>query len=315
MVSVIVPLFNKAPYVLRALDSIARQTYTDFEVIVVDDGSTDGGEALVAAFDDPRVRLVKQSNAGPGAARNRGIAAARSTLLAFLDADDEWQPTFLARSLALLDAHPQAAAISSAAVRDPPGCSTVEGWRARGLRDGEQRLQSTAPLAFARDFLEFMTWPCACIMRTEVARRFGGYYEHHSTYGEDSYLMLKILLAYPVVVNLEPLAVYHVDASGLNRARKALRGTEAFLQNPSQIYDVCPSELRPLLDQMLAAQARKTACVLTYWGAWREGRALIRRFPCASPWRLPYFLPALIAVNPLGAAASALWRGRTRNSP
>ena len=94
-VSVIIPLYNKEPYVRRALSSIRAQTFEDFEVIVVDDGSTDEGARAVESFDDARVRLVHQQNAGPGAARNRGIAEARGELLAFLDADDEWTPTYL----------------------------------------------------------------------------------------------------------------------------------------------------------------------------------------------------------------------------
>src|SRR5262249_7159571 len=86
-VSIITPLYNKAPYIRRTLDSVAAQTFRDFELIVVDDGSTDGGERLVADYVDERVRLIRQPNAGPGAARNRGIAEARGELLAFLDAD------------------------------------------------------------------------------------------------------------------------------------------------------------------------------------------------------------------------------------
>src|SRR5947209_3795753 len=102
-VSVIIPLYNKAPYVRRTLDSVRAQTFADYEVIVVDDGSTDGGAAVVEGFGDPRFRLIAQPNAGPGAARNRGLAEAGGEFVAFLDADDEWLPTFLERSLALLD--------------------------------------------------------------------------------------------------------------------------------------------------------------------------------------------------------------------
>jgi glycosyltransferase involved in cell wall biosynthesis len=312
MVSVIVPLFNKAPYVQRAIDSIVRQTHADFELIVVDDGSTDGGDRLVEAMHDPRLRLIRQSNAGPGAARNTGIAAASGSLLAFLDADDEWMPTFLERNVALIEAEPQAAAIASAFVRDPPGVSTAALWERRGLRQGGYRLEPQMSPAFVVQLLAFMCWPCALIMRSEVVRRFGGFYEHRCTYGEDSHLMLKVMLREQVIVNLESLVVYHVDASALNRAASAPRGVEAFLQDPSELYDICPPELRALLDDVLAARALKTACVLTYWGQWREGRALTRRFSAHSPWRLPFFAPAQLGVNPLGAAAAAAYRSARR---
>jgi glycosyltransferase involved in cell wall biosynthesis len=92
-VSIIIPLYNKAPYVRRALESIAAQSLSDFEVIVIDDGSTDDGAAIVAGYSDARYRLIHQANAGPGAARNTGIAQSRGEFIAFLDADDEWLPS------------------------------------------------------------------------------------------------------------------------------------------------------------------------------------------------------------------------------
>src|SRR5262249_16203983 len=105
-VSVVIPLFNKAPYIQRCLDSVPRPPLHDFEVIVGDDGSTDGGDATVAKYADGRFRVVRQPNAGPGAARNRGIAAAGSEYIAFLDADDAWVPTFLEKNISILDNHP-----------------------------------------------------------------------------------------------------------------------------------------------------------------------------------------------------------------
>lgn len=94
-VSVIIPTFNRLALLREALDSVASQTFRDFEVIVVDDGSTEAiGEGLSSHPTTPRV--VRQSNAGPAAARNRGIAAANADIVAFLDSDDLWLPKKLA---------------------------------------------------------------------------------------------------------------------------------------------------------------------------------------------------------------------------
>jgi glycosyltransferase involved in cell wall biosynthesis len=93
-VSVIVPLYQSRDYVATALDSVLAQTFGDLEVIVVDDGSTDGGDQIVRDYaeDDPRVNYIRQENTGPSAARNAGIAAAQARVVAFLDSDDLWLP-------------------------------------------------------------------------------------------------------------------------------------------------------------------------------------------------------------------------------
>src|SRR5579875_475960 len=104
-ISVVVPLYNKAAYIGRCLDSILAQSFKDFEVIVVNDGSSDGGEARAQEFAarDSRVRLITQANAGPGAARNFGARVAASPLVAFLDADDAWEPDYLRESVSAME--------------------------------------------------------------------------------------------------------------------------------------------------------------------------------------------------------------------
>jgi glycosyltransferase involved in cell wall biosynthesis len=104
---VVIPLYNKQTEIRRSINSVLGQTLAPAEVIVVDDGSTDGGAELVEAIGDPRIRLVRQPNAGVSAARNRGIALARSELIAFLDADDEWMPDHLRAICRLRDSFPQ----------------------------------------------------------------------------------------------------------------------------------------------------------------------------------------------------------------
>lgn len=114
MLSVIIPLYNKAATVERAVRSVLNQTVQDFELIVVNNGSTDRGEEVVKRIQDKRLRLVEQKNLGVSMARNRGIAEARFDYVAFLDADDEWKPTFLETVLALKEHYPDCTVFSTA---------------------------------------------------------------------------------------------------------------------------------------------------------------------------------------------------------
>lgn len=101
-ISVVIPLYNKEKQVGRTLESVLAQTFQDFEVVIVDDGSTDGSAEVVKTFDDPRIRLIRQANAGVSAARNRGIDAARYDYIALLDADDLWEPEYLETQVNLI---------------------------------------------------------------------------------------------------------------------------------------------------------------------------------------------------------------------
>jgi hypothetical protein len=94
-ISIVIPLYNKAALVQRTLRSVLAQGCDDMEILVIDDGSTDGGDEVVRGMLDARIRLIHQENRGVAAARNRGIAEAAADWIAFLDADDEWLPGFL----------------------------------------------------------------------------------------------------------------------------------------------------------------------------------------------------------------------------
>lgn len=113
--SVVIPLYNKAHTIVHTLSTVMRQNYADYEVVIVDDGSTDNGAMLIRShFDDPRIRIIHQENAGVSAARNRGIDEARGEWVAFLDGDDEWHPEYLSIMCCAIEKYPQAVMISSA---------------------------------------------------------------------------------------------------------------------------------------------------------------------------------------------------------
>jgi glycosyltransferase involved in cell wall biosynthesis len=126
-VSVIMPAFNVAPYVGDAIRSALAQTYTDFELIVVDDGSKDQTADVVRqlAREDRRINLVQQPNRGLAGARNTALRAARGAFFALLDSDDLWEPDFLEEQMAILGAHPGVDIVTS------------NGWCLGGVRHGQ----------------------------------------------------------------------------------------------------------------------------------------------------------------------------------
>lgn len=112
--SVVIPLYNKANHIQRAIDSVLNQSIQDFECIVVNDGSTDDSEEAVKNYKDERVKLINQENGGPAAARNRGIKEAKGDFIAFLDADDEWEVEFLNIISGLIAIYPNAGVFATA---------------------------------------------------------------------------------------------------------------------------------------------------------------------------------------------------------
>src|ERR1044072_1794023 len=116
LVSVIIPTYNSARFLAESIQSVLGQSFRDFELIVIDDGSTDNTEAVVAAFPEA-LRYVKKANGGPAAARNFGIREARGDFIAFLDADDFWMSDKLALQVAHFNDHPEYGVVFTGSLR------------------------------------------------------------------------------------------------------------------------------------------------------------------------------------------------------
>jgi glycosyltransferase involved in cell wall biosynthesis len=308
-VTIIIPLYNKAAYIKRALDSVLAQTFTDFELLVIDDGSTDGGGEIVHRCGDARVRLIRQENAGPAHARNRGIDEAGGELVAFLDADDEWTPRYLEHSLATLEsAGPEVACVSSGYLLYPGGRSTQPMWRERGLRDGVYRVTPDMSPQFLVHLLAYIAPPMT-VARTASVRRWGGFCRHGKcVYGEDSYLWLKLMLNEPIAVSLTPMVKVHTECSSLSGNLAKGRPIEPILTHAGDIEEICPPGLRELLKQFFALRAMKTACVMGYWGRWRDGMSLLNRFCRSSAQPRMRHAIARACATPIGSAAGWLCR-------
>ncbi len=225
-VTVIVPLFQKAAHVERALDSVLRQTYQQFEVVVVDDGSTDGGGERVARRGDPRIRVIRQDNRGAAAARNRGVEAARAPLVAFLDADDEWDSDFLDTALALRERCLSAASFGTAyRLRFPEGETRIPKYQGRlpepaggGLIDFFGGAPGNSPLH------------SSCVVVEKAALLSVGGFAEGVDLGEDHDTWLRLALAYPIAWTWCPAATVYLDAQ--NRSDNVMyHGNFPFLES------------------------------------------------------------------------------------
>lgn len=308
-VSIIIPLYNKARFIARALDSIYAQEFQDFEVIVVDDGSTDGSREVVENYGKP-LRLITQPNSGPGAARNRGVEMASGELIAFQDADDEWYPFYLAESVAILDSYGKEVPVVTWNMWiHPKGWSNGRLWTEVGLKDGLFRLTPEMSPRIPVALLATMQAQVTLIRKAAFDRLGGFYSKDRCRYSEDAHLFLKLLMHHSIYLRNKDGAVMDVSASELSGNHRNVRPIEPFLTDPDDILSECPRDLRETLRVVFATRALKTAAVYGYWGHSGEARALLKRFVQASDWRLPFFLPALVGCTPVGGWIGAAARG------
>ena len=202
-VSVVIPLFNKAKYIRRAVDSVTVQTYPHFELLVVDDGSTDGGAPIAAACADSRMRIVAQKRSGVSEARNAGNRQARNSLIAFLDADDEWTPNFLETVMALHRDWPDAGLYATA-------YATEYDRRLRRARiRGITKPRGLIPCYFRSVLGDIPVISSAVMIRRGVFERIG-MFPSGSSLGEDQDMWCRIALKFSVAYCNQVCAIYHL---------------------------------------------------------------------------------------------------------
>lgn len=186
LVSVIIPTYNRAWCLGEAVDSVLAQDFGGFELIAVDDGSTDGTAELLAAYGS-EVIVVSQQNAGVSAARNAGIAAARGELIAFLDSDDLWMPRKLSTQIAFFTSHPHAQI-----------CQTQELWLRHGRRvNPASRHRKPSGMIFEPSIDRCLVSPSAVMLRRELFQRVG-FFDESLPACEDYDLWLRVSCRVPV---------------------------------------------------------------------------------------------------------------------
>ena len=215
-VSVIIPLYNKAPYVAKAIQSVLSQTFTDYELIIVDDGSKDDSAIVArkAIEGHGHCRLLGQENAGVSMARNNGVAASQGGFLCFLDADDWWEPTFLEEMSKMVEEFPEAGIYGAnyTIVNDTKRKTRVADI---GVDEGFEKGYINYCQAYAKTMYMPLWTGAVCVPR-KVFEEMGGFPKGIKL-GEDFLLWIHIAQKHKVAFLNKPLAFYNQDVDGINR--------------------------------------------------------------------------------------------------
>ena len=216
MISVVIPLYNKARSIHDTLQSVCAQTYADFEVLVVNDGSTDEGASIASKYHDARVRVIYKENGGVCSARNRGIEEAKGEYVALLDGDDQWDKDYLAEQVKMIQDFPEAA---------------MWGINFAELNGGKliRKLETDLPDGYRGYVENYFQMPkrvsdlfcsSSVMIRKDVFDEVG-MCDERIRYSEDSDMWFRIIANYPVAFYDKYMVWYLYDAENraMNRTR------------------------------------------------------------------------------------------------
>ena len=247
MFSVVIPLYNKAAYIQKAINSVLKQTFVEFELIIVNDGSTDDSVSKINLFTDKRIKIIHQFNSGVSWARNNGVRNSIFDYIAFLDADDWWDEFFLEKIHLLIQDYSEAAIFGTQyfwvknKIFTPSINNKEKGYR--GFID-----YNTAYL--------YAWWmplsSISVVVRKQAFERLGGFKESLK-FGEDLDLWIRFSLEYKIAYLNEPLAYYNQNVEENSRALGAdkfwtLKEHVLFNQSFLAEYELKSSNLKQLLD-------------------------------------------------------------------
>jgi len=255
--SIVIPLYNKEATVERAIRSALNQIVQDFEIIVVNDGSTDNSARVVEAIGDHRIRLIHQKNQGVSAARNRGIAEAKYDLIAFLDADDEWLLEFLETIRLMVHRYPDCGLYATRYFLQSP-TGKQQPAIVRGIPDAfEGILENYFEIAKRSNPPICSSAACA---RKSVLTQIGGF-PGGVISGEDLLTWARIAARFPVAYSMSCLSIFH--------------------QTPAQICETVPSRVpaeddvvgRELAALLVSVDSDRKTPLRDYCALWHKMRA------------------------------------------
>ena len=252
MISIVIPLYNKEKFIAETIDSVVKQTFIEFELIIVNDGSTDASEGVVKEISDPRIKLISIVNSGVSIARNKGIEQAQFDWVAFLDADDWWAPTFLEEVARAIATFPNESIFASG--RNRVFNNIIDRYEHEYLpKEGTTRLVNYYKTI--TKYLPLINSSNVVIKKALFKNR--GYFKPGQKQHEDHDLWLRLCVNNPVVVINNPLSFYrktetNSGSSGSYDAKDFLM----YLTSISEVYDELSEEnkkyLRSYADRFIA---------------------------------------------------------------
>lgn len=204
MFSVIIPLYNKELSINSTIQSVLDQTFQDFEIVIINDGSTDNGVKIVEAIDDQRIRLIHQSNQGVSSARNKGISEASYEWIAFLDADDNWSEEHLKEVHTLINKFPECKVFST---------SFEFSDKRESFRHPRTDAHFVVENYFKEVMMEVVLWTSVVVVNKVCFDNVGAFINHLSR-GEDREMWARLARNYEIVKSNRVTAVYNIEDGG-----------------------------------------------------------------------------------------------------
>ncbi len=220
--SVVISVFNKEKYIANTLNSVLAQTFTDFEVVLLNDGSTDNSEAEILKFKDPRIRYFSKENRGASAARNFTIQQAEANYIALMDADDYWYPFYLEEQNRLLNKFPNESVFATATEIKRNGKTFKNTYSIRTIDEDAVLVDY-----FEASQLDSVLLSISTVLKKEVFANVG-WYDPKIKSGEDTDLYVRIGLKYKVVFSPKVCATYIVRKNSLFQSVKNLEDKANF---------------------------------------------------------------------------------------
>ena len=212
-ISIVIPLYNKETEIESTLKSVFAQKFTDFEILIINDGSTDNSVNVIeSSFHDPRIKIFSQTNAGVGAARNHGIKMASGEFIAFIDADDEWDPEYLETQISLKNKFPQCNVFATLyKLKSSENGATIANINPKYLSFSGQE-------GVLKDYFQLACnsnpplWTSAVVVRKSAIDDIGGFPTGVKS-GEDLLTWARLACANNIAYSNVPLATYNLGHS------------------------------------------------------------------------------------------------------